>query len=211
MIAYAKRLSRVDASTVLPWTRMKKHLRLRVDSDQECVETFVEAAVEVLEGCLHRNILQSTWEVAFRSLPCDRVLRLPGGPISTLSEVRYFDGEKELITEGGKVILLENGSALVLEQDTLYTGEYQKMENEVLFYESEPWPPSVTKDTNWQIKVKFTSGYATAEEIPKNLLAGWILKTEQMYDPENGVKDEVIENMTRPHWLPLILNLWPNG
>lgn len=154
----------VTAPAELPITVEDLKAHLRVDSADEdvLIEIYAGAATAQLDGyhgILGRALVTQTWRQDFDSFDD---LRLPLGPVSSVTHVKYYDGDNALQTLSSSVYrLLTDESGGYLE---LVSGE--------------AWPSIYTRDD--AVQVTFVAGVAV-DQIPSDIRAAIMLMAADLY------------------------------
>lgn len=79
-------LSAIDIGLV------KKHLKVDHDDDDQLIEGYIAAAVELIESETTRILTPTTFELRLDDWPCGtRLIELPVGPVREVMAVTYID------------------------------------------------------------------------------------------------------------------------
>lgn len=83
------------AGEPLALAEAKAFLRLDGDAEDALVTTLIAAARLHVEGLTARALLRQSWRLVLDAWPVDGVVRLPVGPLLSLSAITVFDDEGE--------------------------------------------------------------------------------------------------------------------
>lgn len=142
-------LTPADGDTILPLADARVHLNLTADDSfhDTAVLALRDAAINWVENYSGRSLQSRQFEWT-----ADRftsAMRLPIGPATAVDEISYYDGDGT---------------------DTALTSDDWRLGNSVVmaaFGTSWPYAGSAPD----AVRIKFTAGYLTADDIPPMLLA----------------------------------------
>lgn len=151
-------------------TEVKSHLRITSSADDTMLTAWSQSAADVTTGITGHQWAVATFEaryVAFGSR-----LWIPRVPLAAVSQVAY-------INAAGSWVTVDAGVYSVATRGVRY-GYIEEAPDQ-------SWPE--TGDADRPVKVTFTAGYATANDVPPaaklaicQLLAHWYLNREAVSD-----------------------------
>lgn len=131
----------------------KTHLNIPHSDWDASIEIYIGAAVNYLDGYggnLGRCMITQTWELVLDEFPSE-ALRLPIGPIQTVTSVKYDD------TNGDE----QTFNALNYTLDAASDPAWLVLDSDV------SWPEII--DAINAVRVRFVAGYGAAEAVPDAL------------------------------------------
>ncbi len=156
-------LTLLTAPTFEPVTVAEAKTHARIDGDLEDgdVARWIKAAREYVEAHCSQKLAAQSWRVTYRDWPCDDderlmagAIRLPFGPVSAITAVKYY---------------ATTGVLTTLVADTDYQVWLEHSPPLVAPAPSKVWP-TVQTDKLQAVRVEFTAGYGTtASTIPASL------------------------------------------
>lgn len=156
---------RIAAPQQAPITldQAKQHLRILHDDEDEYIADLIEAATDYLDGysgVLGKALITQTWRQdypAFYSCDTGSLLRLPLGPVQSITSVAYYDPANSLQTLSASVYELLNDGL----------GPY------VALIAGQSWPAIYSRAG--AVRVTWIAGYgATPETVPQEIR--WLIK-----------------------------------
>lgn len=94
MRGFLKRLSGT-AADIVALDRLKQHLRLDHEDDDELIRDYLAAAVDLVERETSRILAPAVFEWRIDEWPCGtRFLALPVGPVRDVLSIAYIDAEE---------------------------------------------------------------------------------------------------------------------
>ena len=158
------------AATTLPVSvaDMKTHLRVTHSEHDALIESYIEAAVNKIEGGANLCLVTQTWNAYFRWDEVKDQMRLWKYPISSITSVKYYDTDNSIQTDdaGNRTESLSGRPATILFEDT----------------------PSVYERED-AMDVEFVAGFTT---IPSDILLAIKLYVARIYDNPSYPVDEKI-------------------
>lgn len=160
----------VTPPAILPITMVeaKEQLRVMHNDRDDLIRSLITAATEYLDGwsgILGRAIITQTWRQDFDGF-CEK-LRLPLGPVASITSVTYFDGAGELRTVDA------NTYRLLAD----VRGPYVALQPSAI------WPSSYARQD--AVSVTFVAG---ADEAEQRIKAAIRLHVESLYFPDRMVE-----------------------
>lgn len=144
------------ATTPVSLTEVKAHCRVDDTSSDAVLTALLNAAVDHLDGwtgILGRALVTQTWRQDFASFGC---LRLPLGPVASISEVTYFDADNAEQTLSTDVYTLRSDAI----------GTYVDLKP------SQSWPSTYARAD--AVSVTYVAGTAAAD-VPAAIKAAIML------------------------------------
>lgn len=158
-------LKLITAPTALPVTlaEAKLHLRVTHTDEDTLISALIVSAVAGAEHETGRALMAQTWEVTLDAFPAAIELTRP--PVQSVTSITYADvaGQQTVlpIAQYALDAADEFGFAYVV---PAYGGE---------------WPE--TREEINAVKVRFVSGYATADDVPSPIKSWILLQVGAMY------------------------------
>lgn len=176
-------LKLITDATVEPVTLAEAKLQLRLETDitteDARVTRLIQAAREDAEHRLGRRLCTQTWECVLDAFPEAEIdLRKP--PIAAITSVVYID---------------ENGDSQTMDS-ALYSLDADTSHGWLLPAIDTTWP--ATLDTANAVRVRFTTGVATAALVPAAVRDWILLRVESLYrnKPMDGHHDRLLDGAT---------------
>ena len=167
-MALALELITPAADRPLELEAAKLHLRVTHAGADEGLLEKIDAAVAQLYDDTRRVLVTSTWHLHLDTFPADEVLgeliRLPIGPTSSVTHVKYYDADGVLQTLDPSKYQVDTTSELA----------------RVLPVSGQSWPSIQARRLN-AVQVGFVAGGAVAA-VPKKAIQALKLLIGQMYE-----------------------------
>jgi uncharacterized phiE125 gp8 family phage protein len=153
-------LAPFDGETILPLADARVQLNLTADDDHhdDAVTSSRDLAIGWLEGYASVSLQERDWLWVLDQF--STVIELPRGPLSDVPEVKYYDGD---------------GTDL-----TIDAADYSFGRNRLVAAVGAAWP--YANGYPGGVRVTFTAGFATADDIPLNLMASLKLATTAFFE-----------------------------
>lgn len=147
---------------------MKTHLRVTNSDHDALIESYIEAAVDKIEGGANICLVTQTWNAYFRWNEVKELIRLWKFPVASIVSVKYYDTDNAIQTDaaGNRTESLKGHPATILFEDT----------------------PSVYERTD-AMDVEFTAGFTT---IPSDIILAMKLYVARIYANPSDPVDEKI-------------------
>lgn len=171
------RLLSAPANEPLSVTDLKRHLEIDDGAADDFLTPLIVVARAAVERLTGRLMITQSWRISLDGVPDDGPVRLPVGPVQTVSAVRVFDGLGGSITWPGSAYTLD------------LVGEPARL----LFQGSQPMPGRRLNG----IEIDVVAGYgSSAEAVPPDLVQAVKLLAAHWYarrgDMEaGGIPDDV--------------------
>lgn len=170
---------RTVAPALSPVTVAEAKVTLRVEheDDDGLIETLIGVATGYLDGyagILGRCLISQTWRADFSAFPGCQWIKLPLLPASSVTHVKYIDGDGSLqtLTSGWySLVTTAHGAHVYLDDD--YS-----------------WP--TTNETPSAVQVTAVYGYgSTASDVPASLRYAIHLHVAHLYEGSAGKIDDM--------------------
>lgn len=161
----------VAPAVLLTPAEAKAHLRVDHADDDALIAALIEAATTHLDGwsgILGRALVSQTWRQDFADF--GEYLRLPLGPVVSVSSVTYYD-----INDASQTAASASYSLLA--------DDYGPYVGLVPGY---TWP-SVSSTRNAPVSVTYVAGYGTAAAVPQAIKQAALLLIAHWYDFREAV------------------------
>lgn len=144
---------------------VKDHLRVEHSLDDDYINTLIKTAREYVEKVTWRGIIDQTWQLILNGFPSEDYIKLPKGPLRSVTSVQYLDTDNVLQTFSADNYELDQQSPcgrLIL--------KYQKT-----------WPLTLSR---WNaVRVQYVVGFgADGSAVPAPLKQAMLLLIAQMYE-----------------------------
>jgi uncharacterized phiE125 gp8 family phage protein len=156
------------ADTPVSVSECKSHLRISHNEDDTLIGTYLQAAVDRMDGysgLLGRCMVTQTWRQDYECWPSGPKLRLPFADVSAITSLKYSDPDD--------VEQTVNSSLYALHQDA---------EGSFLWLKSDFTGPSFNDDRPDPIRLTFAAGYGVAAAVPYALKAAILLMVGDFYE-----------------------------
>lgn len=167
------------ATAVVSTAEAKAHLRVDHNDDNTLIDALVQAATDRLDGyngILGRALVTQTWRADFSGFALSwcywdatryygNVVRLPLGPVQTISSIKYWDtdnADQTVAVTNYALITDATGPIVVLNQGYSWPSTYNRFD---------------------AVRVTFVAGYGAASAVPEAIKAAIKLHVEQLYQP----------------------------
>lgn len=149
-------------STPVSLADAKAHLRVDISDDDALITAYIAAAVDHLDGwsgILGRALVTQSWRQDFARFGC---LRLSLGPVASITEIKYFDGDNAEQTLA----------------DSVYTHHSDALGTYVALKPDQVWPSTYSRPD--AVSVTYVAGSAAAD-VPPALRAAILLMVGNWY------------------------------
>ena len=159
----------------------KLHLRIDHDEEYEAVADLISAATQATEKYCSQRWIQQTLRLTLNEWPCDGVIRIPVGPVQSISSIQYVDlqGTLQTLATSGYQQWLEASPAIIAPAS------------------GQSWP-SLQTGTLAPIRIVFVAGYGAKVNVPgdakvsmKLCLTHWYENRGDGKDPHAGVRSGI--------------------
>ena len=154
----------------------KKYLRVDHDDDDDLITSIIDAATAYVDGPngIGIALMSQTWEVKYNYFPCE--FSIPLTPVSSVTHIKYFDPQ---------------GAEQTLSSDNYELDKYSKP-SIVKAKSGYSWP-AVKSQLN-AVTLRFVAGYASAADIPQDLILAIKLILGTMYSQrESSIGTQLYE------------------
>lgn len=156
-----------------PVTLAEAKANSRVDTDDEdsLFSAWIATARELIEKRLGRQFVTAEFTLSLDRFPCARggLIELPAGPLQTIDEIRYVDGD---------------GDEQTLD-DALYEFDAVTQPGRLLPVDGESWPDTAAKLA--AVEIDFTAGYGDAAAVPARIKQAILLLVNHWYENRGAV------------------------
>lgn len=129
-------------------TEAKSYLRVDVDAHDSLIGTLITAARKWVEGTTGIRMMPQTWNYYLDGFPSEDTIRLPIGPVSAVSSVKYTP---------------KGGPATVFSTDN-YAVDSKSLPARVRLKSGASWPSSDLEAVNG-VDIEFVAGYGAADTM----------------------------------------------
>jgi len=168
----APQLVTAPAAEPIALADVKRHLRIETSNtdDDTLLESLIDAAIAYLDGytgILRRCLINQTWVEKWEYFPGVRIpLRL--APVSSVTHVKYYDGDDVLQTVSASDYSLQTGPG----------GSYVVVDNDAA------WPDVYPRDD--AVQITYVAGYgASGTSVPAPIIHAMRLHIERLYEGAN--------------------------
>ena len=151
--------------------QLKRNLRIGTqdepdDSQDALLQEILDTIIEEVQFDIGRQLARATYSAYLDDFPASGDMVLTRGPVGEISSVKYYNQLNVLTTLAAADCLLDN---VELTARVRFLNTY-----------------NVYSDRLNGVEIEFTCGWATAAEIPKDLVdAVVLLASERFLNPEN--------------------------
>jgi len=154
----------------------KTHMRVDISDDDTLIGTLIKAARRWIENLTGIRMVTQTWYYYLDAFPCGDIIKLPIGPVSSISSVKYTDAD-------GAVSTL---AASNYEVDTV------SIPARIVLKENSAWPSTTLKVVNG-VTIEFVAGYGAAAAVPEELTLALKMVIEHWYEHRGAVTEMRLE------------------
>lgn len=146
----------------------KQHLRVDITDDDELIAKYIVAAREYVEGITGRALITQTWDLFLDNCPKGQEINGFLLPLQSVQNITYTgaDGATHIWDSANYVVDTTRGRVIL---------GYGKS-----------WP-SITLQPANGIKVRFTSGYGSASDVPMPIKHAILLLVGHFYEDREAV------------------------
>ncbi len=156
----------ITAPTVEPVTLAEAKSWVGLSLLDASMDTRLNEAIVTARDSFEREtdsqVMTATWELRLDAFPL--VIRLPKGPIVSVTSVKYVD---------------TTGTTITLDTDK-YESDFESEPARVQPVDGEVWPS--TKPGLNKVQVRYVSGYATAVLVPQTIKAAIKMSVVSLFD-----------------------------
>jgi uncharacterized phiE125 gp8 family phage protein len=165
-------------------TLLKAHLRVTGSSEDDLIQTYLEAALDDAERYTGRALLTTSYKWTLPHFPGTSELVIPRAPVSSgITSIRYYDTD---------------GNIQTLSTDDFTSSIFDDLRATVNLLDTADWPDT-DEDHPDAVEITFTAGYGAAHTaLPKLLLSGILLYAGQLYD------NRAIDWKSNTHWTDIL-------
>jgi uncharacterized phiE125 gp8 family phage protein len=151
--------------------QLKRNLRIGTqdepdDSQDALLQETLDMVIDQVQSDIGRQLARATYTAYMDDFPASGDMKLTLGPVDAISSVKYYNNLNVLTTMAAADYLLDN---VELTARLRFLNTY-----------------SVYGDRLNGVEIEFTCGWATAADIPKDLIdAVVLLATDRFLNPEN--------------------------
>ncbi len=127
---------------------MKLALRLDGDAEDALVERLITAARLHVSAVTGRGLVTESWRLSLDAVPRDRVVRLPVGPLVTVTALRTLGDDGAATEWPATGLVLAKSPALIVLPEALASAERRALLG---------------------IEIDYEAGYGTATDVPADL------------------------------------------
>lgn len=164
------------------------HARVDEYTEEEgLIGGYIKAATDMAERILSRQLMTATYEVKMDRFPGGTIL-LPYPPLQAVSSISYYDINETITT---------------LDPSTYYV-DVDSEPGRIVVKNS--WP--LIYDRPNAVTITFTAGYASAGDIPDNIITFIRSAATLMYDHRDSLDDKLIQSLAFAFLSSDRVNMW---
>lgn len=179
-------LKTAPASEPVTTAEAKNHMRVDISDDDTLIGTMVKAARRWIEGITGIRMVTQTWNYYLDEFPAADVIKLPIGPVSAVSSVKYTDDE-------GNVFTLAASN---------YVTDLVSLPARIKLKDGCSWPSADLREVNG-VDIEFVAGYGAAAAVPDEVKLAVNMLTAYWYENREAAAGAV--GTTDIKQLPLTL------
>lgn len=169
------------AETPVSLAEAKAHLRVTSSDDDALIGALIQAATDWLDGwcgILGRALVTQTWRVDLCAFPACRWLRLPLGPVQSITSVVYSDAaddEQTLDAASYSLHVEASGPVILFSRDAVWPSTYRRPD---------------------AVRVTLVAGYGDAADVPAPIKTAILLMVGDLYASSAGaIRRETVEGV----------------
>lgn len=145
-------LKTAPAEEPVTTAQAKTHARIDITDDDTLIGTLIKAARRWIENLTGIRMVTQTWNYYLDAFPCGNAIKIPVGPVSAVSSVKYTDA-------AGAVSTLSAAS---------YVVDLVSLPARIVLKDNYSWPADVLQVVNG-VNIEFVAGYGAAAAVPEEL------------------------------------------
>lgn len=181
---------RTSIPEFLPVTRAEAREQLRIEEDEvdaardKNIDRALLSALDYAALKTSRLLIRGLYAARIECWPCSRRLEIPAGPVLSVDEITYYDGD-----DVAQVIDAADYNVEIL-SDRAY-----------IVFKSTYRQPTLTQDRSQRIVVAFTGGYDNPDEtgsgddpalrFPANIKHGILMRMEAEFEAGSVDDDKI--------------------
>jgi uncharacterized phiE125 gp8 family phage protein len=147
-------------------TELKSQLRITSTSQDVMLLQLIKAARQHAEDYLRYSIVSTSWVLYLDSFPASgEPIWVQKSPMTSVTTLKYYNDSGVLIT---------------LVKNTDYVPDYNSMPARVYEAYGKTWP--TTRLIPNAVEMAFTSGYATAADVPEQIKQAVLMIASSLYE-----------------------------
>lgn len=157
----------------------KDWARIDISDDDNLIKALITTARNLSETFTRRSFINTTWRYAMDCFPYGKVIDLPWSPLSSVTNLKYYD------TAGVQQTF--NSSLYYLDKET--------EPGRLILNPNEVWP-SIESERYSAVTVDYVAGYgATADLVPEDIKTAIKMLVAHWYDVRPSVSMENLKDV----------------
>jgi uncharacterized phiE125 gp8 family phage protein len=159
------------AEEPLQLAEVKAHLRVSVADEDALIQRLIVAVRRKVEADCGLALVTQTLDATYDRWPCDGTIRLPRGPVASVTSVKYVSAVGVLSTLPGA------------QYETDLTGAPARIRPAYGY----TWPTILP--TLGAVVVRFVAGYGDRAAVPADIKAAMLMMIGHLYEHREDVAD----------------------
>ncbi len=168
----------------------KAHLRIDTEDEDGMILNLITVARQYAESVTGRALITQIWNYYLDDWPADKdYIEMPLPPLVSSTSIQYTDYNATVTTAGTSQYIVDTNS----------------IPGKIVLAYGETWP-TVTLYPSNPIKILFTCGYGTPDDIPESIKSAMKVDLSDLYEQREsiivgqpGAQLETIERLYMPY------------
>ncbi len=149
----------------------KAHLRVDTEDDDGMILSLITVARQYAETITGRALITQTWNYYLDDWPVDKdYIEMPLPPLASSTSIQYTDYNATVTTAGTSQYIVDTNS----------------IPGRIVLAYGETWP-TVTLYPSNPIKILFTCGHGTPDDVPEAIKQGMKIDLSDMYENRESI------------------------
>jgi len=123
------------AAEPLSLTEAKAHLRVDFSDDDTLITALIKSARQAVEQATSRSLITQTWQLTLDTFPSTGAIRLPMGPVQSVTSVNSYDeDDTETLFAATNYLVDTAGDRLALNLDAVWPSDLRPYNAGVITY-----------------------------------------------------------------------------
>jgi len=153
----------------------KTHCRIDGTAEDDYISALITVATDYCENYQHRAFITQVWELWLDDFPIKDYVLIPRTPLQSVASVKYYDDENTEYTIS----------------DTEYFVDLVSEPGRVVLGYDKEWPSITLRPAN-AVCIRFTTGYASAADVPQKIKQAILFLVSHWYEKREPIQDGAV-------------------